>query len=73
MNDTERLNWLAKHNGCNLISDDNGRWAVSTSGIQQVPATEPKDMMVASFVEADEWKLSIREAIDYAMEEDKKC
>ena len=68
MNDTERINWMEEQCGCGLISDDAGRWAVSTSGIQNVPSPdEPVYIDTTFFVEANEWKSSIREAIDYAV------
>lgn len=71
INDTDRLNWLEKNDGCGLISDDAGRWAVSTSGMQNLPnPDEPIDITTAFFVEAKEWKSTIREAIDYAIEQE---
>ena len=65
--DTERIDWLSDHNGFNLISDDGGRWAISTIGSQPVPEGKPKAMTIVSYVEAIEWRESIREAVDYAM------
>jgi hypothetical protein len=67
--DKERLDWLEKNDGCGLISDDAGRWAVSTSGTQNCPDSEkPIDIATYFFVEAKEWQKSIREAIDYAID-----
>lgn len=68
--DAERLNWLdsMKYMGYGLISDDNGHYAVSVTGIQNVPMTdEPCDIQTTFFVEAAEWKDSARDAIDAAM------
>ena len=49
--------------GCGLISDDAGHWAVSTSGFQNVPENPPQDIETSFFVEANEWKLTILEAL----------
>lgn len=49
--------------GCGLISDDAGNWAVSTSGMQNVPMNPPQDISTSFFVEAAEWKPTIREAL----------
>lgn len=68
--DTERLDWLEQQFGCGLISDDNDHWAFSGSGTQNVPSgEEPEDIMTTFFVEAGEWRNTIREAIDAAMDE----
>lgn len=49
--------------GCGLISDDAGHWAVSTSGMQCIPIDPPEDVSTSFFVEAAEWKPTIREAL----------
>lgn len=68
MTDSERINWLEKQNGFSLVSDDAGRWAVVTSGIQNIPNLDnPIDIETSFWIEASEWKNSIREAIDEAM------
>ena len=69
MNDTERLNWLERQEGCGLISDDFGRWAVSVEGVQDVPDDpgQPSDINTAFFVEKHQWHPSIRAAIDAAI------
>jgi hypothetical protein len=72
MTDTDRLNWIEQlaEQGCcpALINDDNGHWAVSFSNIQNVPkGPEPEDVDTTFFVDAKEWKNSIREAIDFAI------
>ena len=60
------IDWLTQHNGCNLISDDNGHWAVSTSGYQPVPTDPPGDMDIVSLVSASEWRATILDAIEAA-------
>ena len=71
MTDKERLDWLQKKvetGACpGLINDDNGHWAVSFDGIQNVPDTDPCDIQTTFFVFARDWKDSIREAIDHAI------
>ena len=54
-----------------LIHDDNGHWAISSMGFQNVPLTdEPEDITTTLFVEAKAWKNTIREAIIYWLESD---
>jgi hypothetical protein len=68
--DTDRLNWMRKQFGCGLISDDNGHWAVSSCGWQNVVAGEqPQDVYSTFIVDGKDWKNSLRKAIDYAMRE----
>ena len=70
MTDTELLDGLEKLDGCWLISSDNGHWAVSSSGIQNLPPdNNPFDFSGTAFVETKDWKPSIREAIAYAIKE----
>ncbi len=69
MTDTELIDMLEKSPGCNLISNDGGRWAVSTSGFQDLPKDSPIDMEIISWIEAKEWKPSIREALLYFAQE----
>lgn len=66
--DTERLNWLAKQDGAALLSDDFGNWTVSFDGIQNIPENpgEPSYIATSFFIEATNWKPSIRDAIDAA-------
>jgi hypothetical protein len=72
--DKELLDWLEQEaEGGALISDDFGRWAVSRMGIQSLPEgihEHPVDLQTAFWVEAVEWKPSVREAIAAAMEGD---
>ena len=67
MTDTKRLDWLEDRQGYGLISDDFGRWAISSSGMQNIPdnADVPSYIATTFFIEAADWKPSIREAIDY--------
>lgn len=69
MTDTERIDWLEEQgDGIALVHDDFGYWAVSNSGMQPVvegPHTEPFDTQLVVFPE--EWRPTIREAIDAAM------
>lgn len=73
--DAERLDWLEKEaEGCALLSDDFGNWAVSTMGMQNIPDPAPEkgkpgDISTSHFVMAAEWRPSIREAIDAAIVE----
>lgn len=76
MADTCRLDWLEKQDGCGLISDNAGRWAVSKCGYQNCPNPDKAIYHISYtkssvWVEAHEWKPSIRAAIDYAMREGK--
>lgn len=70
--DKERIDWLeeqAMNGACpGLVNDDNGHWAVSCSGFQNaVCGEETQDVETTFFVEAKEWKGSVRDAIDSAM------
>ena len=68
MTDTERLDWLEEQDGCGLISDDAGRWAVTGDGMQNAPSRRRAGAISTSFVVmASEWRRSVREAIDAAM------
>ncbi len=73
--DKDRIDWLedqAKHGACpGLINDDNGRWAVAFSGFQNaVCGKEAQDVQSTFFVEAKQWRRTIRQAIDAAMKAD---
>jgi hypothetical protein len=76
--DSQLLDWL-QNNGFmapGLINDDGdngGLWAVSMTGIQNMPMGEgPQDISTSFFVEAHEWKPTVREAIIAAIEEDEE-
>ncbi|OKO75187.1 hypothetical protein AC629_34290 [Bradyrhizobium sp. NAS80.1] len=65
MTDSEMIDWLQNHEGAGQISDDFGRWAVSFNGAQNVPddTSIANDICTSFFVEAKDWKPTIREAI----------
>jgi hypothetical protein len=66
--DTELLNWLEQRDGWGLINDDAGRWAVASSGTQNIPDPDkPIDITTTFWIDADEWKPTIREAIEAAI------
>jgi hypothetical protein len=58
-----------------LLYDDEGHWAVSGEGMQDVAIGDPIDMNMIHFIEKHMWKPTIREAIyyylDYEEEDDK--
>jgi len=69
MTDADRLDWLEKQFGIGLINDDNGHWAISGDGVQNVPMSdEPVDIDTTFFIAADDWFETAREAIDNEME-----
>jgi len=77
MTDSERIDWLESQCGSSLICDDNGRWAVAVSGWQNLQdgdgvfITERAiDIQTTFCIDADEWKDSIREAIDCCVEKE---
>lgn len=77
MNDTERLDWIentTNQGACwALLNDDNGHWAVSGIGMQNLPLDdEPCDISTNFFVYAAMWRNSVREAIDAAREDYEK-
>lgn len=52
--------------GCcpNLLYDDNGHWAISSEGYQNVViGDDPQDVNTHFFVKAENWKNSPREAL----------
>jgi hypothetical protein len=50
----------------NLINDDNGHWAISSNGVQNVvTGDKPDDVENHFFIEAEEWKDTPREALWY--------
>jgi hypothetical protein len=54
-----------------LLNDDNGHWAVTFEGFQAVPTgNNPEDIETTFFVEAADWKDSIREALIHALEKE---
>ena len=61
--DTDLLDFLETCDGAALISDDAGNWAVTGDGMQDVPDDPPQDISTCFFIEKDQWRPSIREAI----------
>ena len=57
MNDTERIDFLEDHQGCALVGDLDGQWAVYPAEIETF------------FIKVTAWKPTIREAIDVFKEE----
>jgi len=68
LSDTYLLNWLEKQDGAALVNDDGGRWAVSFDEMQNVPEKEAADIRATFFIEAAQWKPTIREAIQAAID-----
>lgn len=70
--DAERLDYLGKQYGANLVNDDAGRWAVSDSGMQEVPPRGgfKETTGIHSIVHPEQWKKTIRQAIDAYMDAD---
>jgi len=65
---------IAKLGSCpNLLNDDNGNWAVSTDGYQNVVSgDDPQDVATHFFIEAKEWKKTPKEALKYFLEENEE-
>lgn len=61
--DTDLLDFLESCEGAALISDDAGNWAVSGDGVQNIPDDPPQDISTCFFIEKDQWRPSVREAI----------
>ena len=73
--DTELLDWLedqVKHGACpGIINDDDGQWAVSFEGFQNVPMKTPADISTTFFVEKKDWCKTIRAAIIKAIKNER--
>jgi len=69
MNLIEELNKLADNGYCPaLLFDDDGRWALSFTGTQPVNfESKPMSMYTTFFVETDDWKDTIEEAVEHAI------
>lgn len=68
--DKEMIDWLQENgDGYALVSDDFGNWAVASNGFQSVPDNPgtPSDIETSFFIEANEWRPSVREAIAAVM------
>lgn len=75
--DTELLDSLiaCAHRGCcpGIIFDDNGHWAVTDDGMQNVPfGPEPIDIQTTFYVRKDKWLPSLRDAINAYLDEDEE-
>lgn len=53
-----------------LLYDDEGHWAISGEGFQEVALGDPIDMHLTHFVEKKMWKDTIREALNYYLDND---
>lgn len=73
--DTELLNGLeaaVEQGACpGIINDDDGHWAVTDDGMQNVPNAggPPIDIQTTFFVKADKWKGTLRAAINAYLDE----
>jgi hypothetical protein len=63
---------LAEIGHCpNLLNDDNGHWAVIFDGFQTAPiGNEPQGIMTSFFIEEEDWKDSIYEALVWALKDE---
>ena len=69
--DKRRIDWLEQgaQQGGGLISDDAGRWAFVTDGTQNIPNSKKAITITTTFfIDAHEWRRSVRDALDAAME-----
>lgn len=70
MDDTERLDWLEKQgNGIAVIHTDSLYWCIGNSGLQNIIdlGEGPDDLYTTYFIEKKMFKPTIREAIDFAI------
>lgn len=72
INCEQALESLAKIGYCpNLLNDDNGYWAVTFDGFQNVVTGDsPEDVQTVFFIEAESWKDSIYEALVWALRDE---
>jgi len=55
----------------NLLYDDNGHWAVTSDGYQNVVfGEEPEDVETSFFIKAKQWKTTPKEALQYYINEE---
>ena len=59
MTDKQRLDWLEAQEGCALVSDEAGSWAVAMFGMQNVPVDFPSDIEARYLIEKQDWQSSI--------------
>ena len=67
----DALQEITNLGGCpGVINDDNGHWAVTGDGIQSIACGEdPVDVNTTFFVQASQWKKTVREAINAYVDE----
>lgn len=54
-----------------LLNDDNGHWALTFDGFQEVAdGDDPQDLAISCFVSKEQWKDTIYDAVMHALEED---
>ena len=51
-----------------LLYDDDGHWAITGTGMQSIGSESPDDCELSHFVKKEEWKDSIRKALDYYLD-----
>ena len=69
MDASQIIKFLESRSGISLVSDDGGHWAVTGAGFQNVPESFPDDLTTTFLIEKDQWKKSIKEAVEaYANE-----
>jgi len=62
--DKQLIDFLEKEFGCALVNDDNGHWALSYCGFQNVVVGKRgQDVQTSFFIGAKEWSNSVRAAI----------
>ena len=49
----------------NLVYDDNGNFAITGDGYQKLSSTYPEDITILNFVEKNQWKKTVREALSH--------
>jgi hypothetical protein len=54
----------------NILYDDNGNFAVESTGIQTVSKDEPIDIEMTFLIKKDSWFPNIREALNYYLDQE---
>lgn len=67
----KKLQELSEEGACPcLLNDDNGHWALTFEGYQDVPmGDKPIDINTSFFVEKKYWKNTIDKAIEFSLKE----
>lgn len=69
-NKAAAIDWLEEQFGCALVNDDNGHWAVTWNGMQNVVSgDEPQEVETTFFISANEWHNTVMEAIAFVQED----